>query len=63
MTQAGLADVLGLSTVHVNRIIQELRAQGLLRWERGRVTILDFARLARLAEFDPTYLSLLVEPR
>ena len=63
VTQAVLSDVLGLSTVHVNRIIQELRASGLIHWERGKVRILDFERLARLAEFDPTYLSLRVEPR
>jgi CRP-like cAMP-binding protein len=63
ITQAELGDVVGLSSVHVNRKLQELRALGLIQWVQGKVTIMDFDRLAKLAEFDPTYLSLRVEPR
>jgi len=63
ITQAELGDVIGLSSVHVNRTLQSLRASHLLRWEHHRVTILDFAALSQLAEFDPTYLSLRVEDR
>lgn len=63
LTQAQLGDVLGLSIVHVNRKLQELRAGGLVEWRNGRVTIHDFDRLAAAAEFDPTYLSLRCEPR
>jgi CRP-like cAMP-binding protein len=63
MTQAQLGDVLGLSVVHVNRKLQELRAANLLTWQGGRIAILDMKGLAELAEFDPTYLSLNREPR
>lgn len=63
VTQAEMSDILGLSSVHVNRVAQELRRTGLITWARGEVTILDFDRLADFAEFDPTYLNLMHEPR
>ena len=56
VTQTELADVLGLSLVHVNRVIQELRGKGYLNWRGGEVVLEDFAGLAALAEFNPTYL-------
>lgn len=62
LSQAVLADVLGLSTVHVNRLIAELRAMQVLSWAQGRVTVLDWERLVALAEFDPSYLRLQNEP-
>lgn len=58
LTQSLLGDVLGLSTVHVNRLIAELRREGLVRWNHSRVEILDWPRLAAVAEFDATYLRL-----
>lgn len=58
LTQTVLGDALGLSTVHVNRLIAELRREGLVRWNNPRVDILDWPRLAAIAEFDPTYLRL-----
>ncbi|MFC1459512.1 Crp/Fnr family transcriptional regulator [Microvirga arabica] len=63
LTQAELGDTLGLSTVHVNRVIQEMRAQGLITWRGETVVIEDWPRLQQIAEFDPTFLSLEVEPR
>ena len=63
LTQAELGDTLGLSTVHVNRIVQELRARGLITWRGETLVIDDWERLQELAEFDPTFLSLEVEPR
>ena len=63
ITQAELGDALGLSVVHINRMVQELRTEGLIAWQEGRVTISDFDGLARVAEFDPTYLCLESEPR
>lgn len=63
ITQADLGDVLGKSTVHVNRALQVLRRDGLLAWKDRKVTILDWDRLVRAADFDPTYLSLQNEPR
>lgn len=62
LSQAVLADVLGLSTVHVNRLIAELRQLEVLTWAQGRIGILDWDRLATLAEFDPAYLRLHREP-
>lgn len=58
MTQCDLADIAGLSAVHTNRSLQALRAAGLLKIGQGQVEILDFAKLAKVAEFDPGYLFL-----
>ncbi|MGN6535616.1 MAG: Crp/Fnr family transcriptional regulator [Mesorhizobium sp.] len=63
LTQTQLADLLGLSVVHINRRLQDLRSTGLVEWKGGIVVIRNFEALAELAEFDPTYLSLRVEPR
>jgi CRP-like cAMP-binding protein len=59
MTQPEIADAQGLSTVHVNRVMQQLRGQGLIRTDRQRLFILDIRRLQDLALFDPLYLQLL----
>ena len=48
----------GLSTVHVNRTLQVLRGEGLIELQNHRLTILDWARLKEVAQFDPTYLHL-----
>jgi CRP-like cAMP-binding protein len=58
LTQADAGDVLGVSAVHVNRVIQELRARNVVTWDRRRVQIKDWDALAAIAEFDPTYLQL-----
>jgi CRP-like cAMP-binding protein/ActR/RegA family two-component response regulator len=58
VTQAGLADTTGLSVVHLNRTLQELRRTGLIKLRQRRVTILDLPRLMALAEFKPNYLHL-----
>jgi CRP-like cAMP-binding protein len=63
LTQAELGDALGLSLVHVNRVVQALRSQSLVSWEGRIMTILDWKRLCELAEFDSTYLYLFSEPR
>ena len=63
INQTELGDTLGLSTVHVNRTLQQLRAERLISWQGQSVRILDWDRLARVAEFDPTYLHLDAEPR
>jgi CRP-like cAMP-binding protein len=58
MTQGDIADLLGLSVVHVNRTLQELEALGLIS-RRGRViTILDQDGLRTLGDFDPSYMHL-----
>lgn len=56
--QADIADMLGLSVVHTNRTLQELRSSGAISWTNGRVQIQDWDTLQGIAEFDPTYLNL-----
>ena len=63
MSQPTIGDALGLSPVHVNRTIQELRRRNLVSWTGQTVTVLDRARLERLGEFDPAYLNLVPQPR
>lgn len=63
ITQADLGDALGLSQVHVNKSLQKMRRDGLLSWRGSRATLLDWARLSKVAEFDPTYLNLERTPR
>jgi CRP-like cAMP-binding protein len=57
-TQEELADAQGLSSVHVNRTMKEMRADGLARMEGKRLIIEDLPALRRLAEFNPAYLHL-----
>lgn len=62
VTQSELADSLGLSSVHVNRVLQDLRRDGLIG-SRGRfVVILDWERLQAAGDFDPAYLHLPKRP-
>jgi CRP-like cAMP-binding protein len=56
LSQYLLADALGLSAVHVNRILRELREEGLLTFHKGQVTFDDFDKLVELADFDRSYL-------
>ena len=58
LTQRELSECLGLTVVHANRTLQELRRRGLVELESRRLTIRDRAGLEGLAEFDPTYLYL-----
>jgi CRP-like cAMP-binding protein len=57
-TQADIADALGLSNVHVSRVLGRLRKQGLFTWQDGVLTIKNWERLQKAAEFDPSYLQL-----
>jgi CRP-like cAMP-binding protein len=56
LTQYHLADALGLSAVHVNRILRQLREAGMVTFRDGFVAFEDHDRLADFAQFDPTYL-------
>jgi CRP-like cAMP-binding protein len=58
ITQTDLADATGLTPVHVNRMLQRLREQGLIAVEGKLWTVLDPARLRRAANFNPNYLHL-----
>lgn len=56
LTQQELSECLGLTAVHVNRTLQELRRGGLIEVENRRATILDLPALKSIAEFNPDYL-------
>jgi CRP-like cAMP-binding protein len=55
-TQADIADLTGISTVHANRVVRELRRLGVIEWEAKRVRIHDWETLVRIADFSDTYL-------
>jgi CRP-like cAMP-binding protein len=56
LTQCDIADALGISSVHVNRMLQRLRGERLLALSRGSLHIIDHDGLYRAAGFDPSYL-------
>lgn len=56
LTQAELADTTGMTTVHVNRSLQRLRRDGLIVLQGTELTIVNFERLASVADFNPIYL-------
>jgi CRP-like cAMP-binding protein len=63
LTQAALADVIGVSVVHINKTLQILKREQVFTWENRTLRILDWERLKAIADFDETYLSLSIEPR
>jgi CRP-like cAMP-binding protein len=63
LTQAEVADCLGITPVHCNRVMQELRERKFIEWKGGRVSILDKNGLEKIADFDPAYLYLEKRPR
>ena len=58
VTQNELADALGLSTVHVNRVLQDLRGEGLIVLRGRALHVPDWESLQAAGEFDPAYLHL-----
>ncbi|MBM0206166.1 winged helix-turn-helix domain-containing protein [Micromonospora sp. STR1s_5] len=58
ITQEELGDATGLSGVHVNRTLQELRGARLIELERRSLVIRDLERLQATALFVPDYLHL-----
>ena len=63
LTQLDLADATGLTSVHVNRMLKQLRDDGLMTFRGGEVAIHEWKRLQQIAEFDPAYLYLERRPR
>lgn len=63
LTQTALADAVGISAVHSNRVLQELRHRKLISWDGGFLEILNWDALAAASEFDERYLHLVQEPR
>ena len=58
ITQIDLADAGGLSVVHVNRIVRELRDLGALSKKRRTIEVANREKLAQLAGFDSKYLNM-----
>ncbi len=56
LTQYHLADALGLSAIHVNRVLRKLREDELVTFRDGFVTFNNYEGLVKLADFDPAYL-------
>lgn len=63
LTQADMAELLGLSLVHVNRTLRELRERDLVSFKDHKVQIRDWDGLVALAQFDPFYLGMNRRPR
>ena len=61
MTQNGLGDALGLSLVHVNRTLQELRGEDLITLRDGTLIVHDWDALTRAGQFEPRYMHLRTE--
>jgi CRP-like cAMP-binding protein len=56
--QTDIADAVGITAVHANRVIQELRGKGLIHWEGKTVTIHQWDDLAKVGDFSADYLHL-----
>lgn len=63
LTQDDLADVLGLTPVHINRKLQQLRQENLITLRSKQLTILDLHELQQIAGFDGSYLAPRTQPR
>lgn len=56
LTQSDLADSIGVSPVHMNRVLQQMKREELITYGRGFVAIHDCDRLRQVGGFDPAYL-------
>ena len=56
LNQYLLADALGLTAIHVNRVLRQLRERGLVTFRDGRVEFHDLESLRDLAEYHSGYL-------
>jgi hypothetical protein len=57
-TQVDVADATGMTDIHANRIIQDLRSRGLVQWEGKHVKIIRWEQLVQVAGFSADYLHL-----
>ena len=57
LKQVDVADILGLSHVHVSRAMTNLKENGYITYNRNTITILDKKRLLTLSGFNPQFLS------
>ena len=58
LTQTVIADALGLTPIHTNRVLRQLEKDDLLEREKNWVVFRDAARLAEICQFDPSYFHL-----
>lgn len=58
LTQTQIAEVCGLTQVHTNRIIQELRRRDLIDLRSRRLKVKSLSELCAIAQFDPSYLDM-----
>jgi CRP-like cAMP-binding protein len=58
LTQEQLGEAMGVTSVHTNRLLRQLRIDGVVEFQRGTVRILNERKLVRLAQFDGRYLHL-----
>lgn len=56
LTQEELGDALGLTPVHVNRVLQRMRSENLISLKGGHLVIHDYRRLQEVSGFNPNYL-------
>jgi CRP-like cAMP-binding protein len=61
LTQEEIGDALGLTSVHVNRVLQRLRSDDLISFRQGLLTIHDYRGLEKASGFNPNYLHM--DPR
>ncbi|MDP1028176.1 Crp/Fnr family transcriptional regulator [Sphingomonas sp. KR1UV-12] len=58
MTQEELGDAVGLTSVHVNRTLRGLEAEGLIQRDKRRISFDDWQAISQIADFNPRYLHL-----
>ena len=56
ISQVVLADAMGMTPVHVNRVLRNLRLAGAMSLARGELTVIDPLKLVKIAGFDENYL-------
>jgi CRP-like cAMP-binding protein len=62
LTQSQLSDATGMSLVHANRVLRDLREMEVLEFRERKVRVSDWNKLVSIADFDPTYLHLGTSP-
>ncbi|WP_233503430.1 Crp/Fnr family transcriptional regulator [Sphingomonas psychrotolerans] len=62
LSQIVLADALGMTPVHTNRVLKQLRLAGAMVLRRGSLTIMDPVKLIQIAGFDENYLHRRLHP-
>ncbi|WP_206608843.1 Crp/Fnr family transcriptional regulator [Notoacmeibacter marinus] len=58
LKQTDIAEVVGITAIHTNRVLRELREREVAYFKDGTVEIADLKELWKLAEFEPSYLYL-----